>query len=272
MLASPYQGDIDKLIDDDRVVFEQKLDGERVIVHIKDGEVTCWSRTGFQIELDPEVHKELERFDNEEWIFDGEYVNDAYNVFDAPMLASKSTVDLPYSSRKKALQRLFSSMQEEEFFEHIGAVNTAISDEEKQMLWLRTLNGKMEGVMVKYLDSKYEAGKRSKKWLKVKHTETADVVVIETGRGNTGRAVTIGMYKNGELQEVAGCKIPRDDLLDDINPGTVLEVKYLYATQDDRLYQPVFVRIRTDKQPEDCVLEGLKLPDKHTIIDIEQEQ
>ena len=32
----------------------------------------------------------------------------------------------------------------------------------------------------------------------------------------------------------------------------VAEVKYLYATVDDQLYQPEFVRLRDDKEPEEC--------------------
>ena len=33
----------------------------------------------------------------------------------------------------------------------------------------------------------------------------------------------------------------------------VAEVKYLYATADDQLYQPVFVRLRDDKEAEECL-------------------
>ena len=37
----------------------------------------------------------------------------------------------------------------------------------------------------------------------------------------------------------------------------VAEVRYLYATKDSILFQPVFVRLRTDKSPGDCVLSQL---------------
>ena len=34
----------------------------------------------------------------------------------------------------------------------------------------------------------------------------------------------------------------------------IAEVRYLYATDDDQLFQPVFVRLRTDKKATACVL------------------
>jgi hypothetical protein len=41
-------------------------------------------------------------------------------------------------------------------------------------------------------------------------------------------------------------------------------VKYLYATDDDQLYQPVFVRIRDDKEADGCLLSQLT----HTNRDV----
>jgi ATP-dependent DNA ligase len=37
----------------------------------------------------------------------------------------------------------------------------------------------------------------------------------------------------------------------------VAEVQYLYATDDDILFQPVFVQLRDDKDPEECTLDQL---------------
>src|SRR5207253_6867867 len=56
-----------------------------------------------------------------------------------------------------------------------------------------------EGVVAKRKGSKYEAGKRSKLWLKVKGTTTDDFVIGgysagEGGRGDTFGAIMVGTY------------------------------------------------------------------------------
>ena len=38
----------------------------------------------------------------------------------------------------------------------------------------------------------------------------------------------------------------------------VAEVRYLYATDELQLFQPVFVRVRDDKAERECVLGQLK--------------
>ena len=45
----------------------------------------------------------------------------------------------------------------------------------------------------------------------------------------------------------------------------IVEVRYLYATKDSILYQPVFVRLRTDKSAGDCVLSQLVYTDRTGI-------
>ena len=38
----------------------------------------------------------------------------------------------------------------------------------------------------------------------------------------------------------------------------VAEVRYLYATEDEQLYQPVFIRLRDDKDPLECLRSQLE--------------
>jgi len=45
----------------------------------------------------------------------------------------------------------------------------------------------------------------------------------------------------------------------------VAEVKYLYATDDQQLFQPVFVRLRDDKKARECLLEQLRSTDRSII-------
>ncbi len=45
----------------------------------------------------------------------------------------------------------------------------------------------------------------------------------------------------------------------------VAEVKYLYATDDDQLFAPVFVRLRTDKAAKACVRAQLLKTDRAVL-------
>ena len=39
-----------------------------------------------------------------------------------------------------------------------------------------------------------------------------------------------------------------------LKPSMVMEVKFMYLTEDIKLRAPVFLRMREDKAPEECVL------------------
>jgi ATP-dependent DNA ligase len=45
----------------------------------------------------------------------------------------------------------------------------------------------------------------------------------------------------------------------------VAEVRYLYATDSMNLFQPVFVRARTDKAEKDCVIDQLKQTNRDVV-------
>ncbi len=72
-------------------------------------------------------------------------------------------------------------------------------------------------------------------------------------------AMTLGLYKNGELIEIGRVvsgltDIIREDMAN--NPdnyiGQVVEVECMSTTKDGALRHPVFIRMRDDKNSEDC--------------------
>jgi ATP-dependent DNA ligase len=44
--------------------------------------------------------------------------------------------------------------------------------------------------------------------------------------------------------------------------GSVVTVRYLYATADDRLYQAKYPVLRTDKEPKECTMDQLVYTNK----------
>lgn len=77
-------------------------------------------------------------------------------------------------------------------------------------------------------------------------------------------AMTLGLYKNGELVEVGRVASGFTDAMREdmaLNPDKylnhVVEVECMSTTKDGALRHPVFVKMRDDKAPEDCKYEEI---------------
>ncbi len=97
--------------------------------------------------------------------------------FDCLHLDGTDLIDEPLRTRREALARAVG--------EHVipGAVEPSTADAEA--LAARALSAGHEGVMVKDLDSTYQAGRRGNAWQKVKPVHTLDLIVLgaEWGHG-----------------------------------------------------------------------------------------
>jgi DNA ligase D-like protein (predicted ligase) len=142
-----------------------------------------------------------------------------------------------------------------------------------------------EGIMAKRRDSLYYPGKRSDTWLKIKKIKTLDCVIGGFTEGEGIREGYFGALLLGVGQPLTyvgkvGTGFTRETVKDmyvllkrietDENPFSetiphgkvhfvtpiyVCEVKYLEMTDDKKLRAPVFLRLRSDKIPEECTLE-----------------
>lgn len=68
-------------------------------------------------------------------------------------------------------------------------------------LWQQIQEQEMEGVMAKELNSRYEEGKRSWAWLKIKNLNTVDAIIVGFTKGSGGRekyfgSLILAVYKN----------------------------------------------------------------------------
>jgi bifunctional non-homologous end joining protein LigD len=143
-------------------------------------------------------------------------------------------------------------------------------------------NNGLEGIVAKARGSKYE-GRRSRDWVKVKVVTTGEFVMggFTHGERDYFSSLVLGLY-DGEklthagqvgtgfneksLKEIYGkieplivkkspftgtVKALRDVTW--IKPELVAEIKYLEFTPDGLLRAPVFVALRGDKDPKECV-------------------
>ena len=139
-----------------------------------------------------------------------------------------------------------------------------------------------EGVIGKRKDSRYETGRRSASWLKIKPTRSADFVVGGYTKGKGSReplgALLLGYWDKGKLRYASHVGSGFDDKtlaqvkarLDGlqrktcpfaekpelngpatwVEPEAVAEVSFQSWTEDGSLRAPVFLRLRDDVDPK----------------------
>jgi bifunctional non-homologous end joining protein LigD len=146
----------------------------------------------------------------------------------------------------------------------------------------------LEGIMAKERNSIYTPGKRSSQWFKIKTHKTAECAIIGYTKGKGDRETTFGALQLGqyrgkqlvyvgkvgtgfdertaktilaELQKLKRTDRPvKEKPLDDaatvwVETQAIAEVQYTSRVSTGNLRDPVFLRLRPDLTPQDCVVE-----------------
>ena len=269
-------------------VWEPKLDGYRALALIDGERVELRSRRGLDQGADfPRLAAELRAQAVRRMVLDGEIVafdasgNPSFNalqnrsqqvVYYCFDLLEFEGIDLrkaPYADRRRYLaQCLLPS----------AAVQLVHAVQDGLALHAAAMESGLEGVVGKRLDSRYEAGRRSGAWLKVKATQSAEFIIGGYTRGKGSRAplgaIVVGYWDGQDLRYASHVGSGFDDATlravqarllplhvrecpfaekPDVNaptqwvkPDVVAEVKYQDWTPDERLRAPVFLRLRDD--------------------------
>jgi bifunctional non-homologous end joining protein LigD len=277
--------------------WEPKLDGYRALAFIADGSVALRSRRGLDLAAEfPRLAADLGAQAVSAMVLDGEIVafdasgkpsfgamqnrgrgaeRAVYYCFDLLGFAGIDLRDRPYSDRRRYLAQCLLPTP---------LVQLVHASDDGVALHQAALASGMEGVVGKRKDSKYEAGRRSSAWLKVKATNTADFVVGGYTKGKGARAslgaLLLGYWKNGKLhyashvgsgfddRSLARTKAQLEPLRANgspfaeepadlngvpvwVKPQLVAEVKFQDWTDDGHLRAPVFLRLRDDVDPKE---------------------
>ena len=201
-----------------------------------------------------------------------------YYAFDLLGFEDFDLRSLPLTQRKQLLRTLLPPVGALRYLEHV--------EEEGEALYQETQRHRLEGIVAKKGDSSYKAG-RSPAWVKIRSRKTGDFVVVgftapKGQRGGFG-ALQLADYVDGTLtyagragsgfsdKQLAEVKrtlesqkrpdppctgllqVEKDTTW--VEPTMVCEVEYTEVTDEGLLRQPVFLRFRDDKQPEECVRE-----------------
>lgn len=257
--------DLERYVQDGAWFIEQKLDGHRVMVEVVNGEVSVLNRAGTRyMHRFPEAIKRefAARFPVGVITLDGELVGDVFWVFDL-MVVSHQVMDHPFINRRLTLEQLFNLWNPE----GVRLVPCAKDAVAKRELVQRIAESGGEGVMVKRTMGLYNQG-RSNDVLKVKYTKTAEVIVSEVGYEGKD-AVRIALWHGDEVVHAGSVNmIHHPGVLSRLEPGRVIEIKYLYGHQGDdgfRFVQGIFLRERPDKDPMECTTSQMRFTNKAVL-------
>ena len=295
-------------------LFEIKYDGVRALATLRDGEVRLRGRRGRDesgrypeirdalpralrateavvdgeiVALDPEGRPSFERLQSRINVTGARQVALAAAetpaslvVFDLLHLDGHDLRDLPLRLRKRLLRDLLTESAEVRYADHL--------EDDGEALFTAIGQQGLEGMVGKRGDSRYEGGRRSPAWLKVKAWNEQDCVVCGLTAGRGGRtgsvgSLVLGVYDGGHLVHAgqAGSGLDErmigelhrrlDPLRLDhspfepapvipqevtwVRPELVCAVRFTEWTSAGTLRHPVFRGLRPDLRPEDCVRE-----------------
>lgn len=119
------------------------------------------------------------------------------HLFDILLLDNDELIDKRYAERREILERVVPG--------ELLAPRIVSQDEaEIQRLFDTALAEGHEGLMAKALDSRYEVGRRGKKWFKLKKTETLDLAIVAADWGYGRRTGWLSNYHLAVRDEQTG--------------------------------------------------------------------
>lgn len=260
-------------------IFEQKLDGIRLLVYRQGSKVRLYSRNRL-VQHIPPVARAVAELPLKEIILDGEVTweggNVVYHVFDIMWIDGRDVMPLPLEERRALLSRL----QLPAPLQRVAA----LSDSEP---WERARREGWEGVIAKRRGSRYEQ-RRSPHWLKMKCEATQELVIggfTEPQGKRVGLGALLVGYFEGDDFVFAGkvgtgfdTKLLRElrsrlDALEVpkppftkakglprlrahwVRPEVVVQVGFIEWTVHAKLRHPRLLAIRLDKKARDVVRE-----------------
>jgi bifunctional non-homologous end joining protein LigD len=297
-------------------LFELKYDGVRTLARKDGGEVKLFARTGGdRSRLYPEIARAVARLPLARFAIDGEIVApDAdgrssfervqqrftqrdpaaiaralaevpvvYQVFDLLGALGCDTRGLPLARRKELLARFVPALGVVRFSDHVEG--------DGRRLFEAAAEHGLEGVVAKRADSRYESGRRSKSWQKLKVPRAAPLAVVgwTAGKGSRARlgALLLAWQRSGRwryagsagsglgektidallprLEALRVAKPPCAGVPDPpprgarwARPEIVCEVRFTEVTSAGLLRHPVFAGLKSDVPLEACRAPGAR--------------
>jgi bifunctional non-homologous end joining protein LigD len=202
-----------------------------------------------------------------------------YYIFDLLYCDGYDLRAVALLERKQLLQKLLHGSERFRYSDHVIGQG-------KELFALAKEQG-LEGIVAKRVTSRY-VSERSINWVKLKVTKTLDAVVGGWTAARTSAipfgSLLLGLYQGKKLRfighvgsgfdgkklvelanqldgmKTAGCPFDKAPETNEkatwVSPTLVARVKLSGWTQDQALRHPVFLRLREDKKPTECLWES----------------
>jgi bifunctional non-homologous end joining protein LigD len=252
MLATAIdEASLAMVLSDDQYAVQEKLDGERVMIHCAD-DVRGINRLGFFRPLPLNIVAALRAADiPADTLLDGELVGHVYHAFDILRHDGADCTAGAFAQRHRLLVLEILRACDPLAVRAVPLYKGASKGE--ALAALRKANA--EGVILRQLDAPYQVG-RCEKLLKFKFVESATLWI--DAHESERRSVHLAGFDNaGNACRTGKVTIPANYDLPPV--GAVVEVQYLYAYPGTHaLAQPVYRGERSDQRQADCVLSQLR--------------
>jgi bifunctional non-homologous end joining protein LigD len=282
-------------------LYEIKWDGYRALAYVRGGECRLVSRNGNDLtERFPAIAKAVEKaVKSPECVLDGEVcaLDDQgrpsfslmqqgtgaaliYAVFDVLEIDGEPVVDLPLAERHQRLESLIDKRN------RTVRISEAFEDGESLLAAAREQG--LEGVIAKRADSRYQQGKRTRDWLKIKTRPSDEFLIAGYTKGEGRRSAGFGSlvlatrvgdklqyvgnvgtgFTDAEIKRLLEKLRPlerKDPPFDEVpkmprvrkgdvvwvEPQLIAQVQFSEWTHDGHLRAPSYQGLREDKEPEE---------------------
>lgn len=255
-LSNPVTAeDTEALIADPRFLAQEKHDGERRGIRRVEAAFDGINRKGQVVGHTVAVAEALAPVPGD-FVIDGEIMGDGLRAFDLLEWSAHpkgpDLRDLPCEERIAILGELVSHVSGDA----VRYSPPATTEAEKRAMHDRLMADGGEGMVFKLRSAPYVAGRPNSggNHLKRKFYETLSAVV---GACNDQRSVALTLRgPDGAVVEIGNCTIPVNKAVP--NPGDVVEIRYLHAHRTGGLAQPIYLGLRTDIDPAECLASQLQ--------------
>lgn len=249
LLNSIDEDRVKDLISDDSWFMQEKMDGFHQMVHITDDEVTVSNRKGLVVPGASTIVAALAnpRILGKPLVLDGETIGDVFHPFDIIECEGNSLRNQGALDRYFVLGGLLQIMTSP----FIKGVRTAFTTAEKKLLYMDIQAERGEGVVFKKNDALYVPGRPASGGNMVKFKFKASATCQVLAKNGDKRSVRLGACFTGNAlhKEIGNVTIPVNYEIPE--PGTRVEVEYLYAFPEGSLFQPIYKGPRPDKDKAD---------------------
>jgi bifunctional non-homologous end joining protein LigD len=283
----------DEPFDDKDWVFEIKWDGFRAVAEWENKQLKFYSRNGLSFTgRYPSIANAIKKL-KQDAVLDGEIVlmNEAgrpdfqklqqyednkhleliYYVFDLLFIDGKDIRGLPLLERKKRLKKLVGKNPVIRYCDHFEEFGIDFFNQAAE--------SNLEGIIAKRADSRYVTGIRTKEWLKIKHQQNREAIIVGYTEPRNSRkyfgALILAEYEGKELKYLGHTgtgfntktlkelwekmqplvcdtspfkqRIKVNSPVTWLKPKLVCQLHFTEVTEGGMLRHPVFLGLRADK-------------------------